>query len=542
MKKNLILLVIMVALVLSACGGNNTDLTSPEVAAGSTEKPTESTEKPADAQDLPEKDEFVQSEVIRMPTAGDYGLPNPYRHAGRGPGIFKMQMLYDSLLEKGKEGDIPWLAKSWDESDDGLEVTFNLVENAFWHDGEALDADDVLFTFGYIEKHLPGRVFTMDRGESIIDSIEKTGDFTVKIRFKRYSPIYISSVGSVRILPEHIWSKVDDPKSYDGEGKTVGSGPYVLDNYTADQGLYRFTAFDKYWGKRPVTKAIEYIPVSNQVLALENGEIDFGSVSPETKDRFEGKEDMKVVSFNTHHAYRLYLNQEIIPEFKERSVRQAVAYALDRKGYVEKIQRGYGEPAPMGYLHSEHRFYNPNIEKYDYNLEKAKELMAGRKINVTMLLSNSPKELRLAELIKIDLEKIGINVELKSMERRARDGVVKKNDYETALIYYGGLGSDPDVLRRTFSTYKADGKGGSVPGYSNQQLDEILNQQAQEKDPEKRMKLVHESQKIIAEDVPMVMVYADYQICAYNSKANDSWTSVYDHSRIQHPKISFLEK
>lgn len=481
------------------------------------------------------------SEVIKMITAGDYGLPNPYRHAGRGAGVFKMQLIYDSLIEKGEEGDIPWLAKSWQVNEDGTEIIFHLVENATWHDGKPLTANDVAFTFAYIEKHPPRRLFTLDKGKSIIASVETIDDYTVKLKLKNYSPAYLSRIGMVRILPQHIWENVADPLSFNGEGVTVGSGPYLLDNYTPEQGLYRFVAFENYWGRKPVASAIEYIPVSDRVLALENGEIHISPVTPDTMNRFEKKANFKTVEYNTQHAYRLYFNFLHKPAFADKNIRQAMAYAIDRQSMVDKIERGFGEVAPMGYLYSGHSYYNPQIAAYDYNLEKAKELMAGQSIEVDMLIGNSPKEVKVAELLKLDLEKINITLNITSMERKARDATVKKNNYDLALIYYGGMGGDPTMLKDIY--YSFDGKkGGSIPGYSNKELDKILDAQSIEKDDKKRRELINKAQEIIAEDVPMLLLYADIQICTYDKTVNDSWVSVYDHSRIFHPKISFVEK
>ena len=106
-----------------------------------------------------------EKEVVLRLEGGDFGYPNPFRHQNRGPGFFKMELIYDSLLEKDENGLIPWLAKEWEVSEDGKTFTFTLVDGAKWHDGKDLTAEDVAFTVEYFKKHPPVRGGLMLNGE-----------------------------------------------------------------------------------------------------------------------------------------------------------------------------------------------------------------------------------------------------------------------------------------------------------------------------------------------------------------------------------------
>ena len=99
------------------------------------------------------KQEAIKEEqdIILREEGGDFGYPNPFRHQNRGPGFFKMELIYDSLLEKDEKGLIPWLAKEWEVSEDGQSFTFTLVENAKWQDGVPLTPEDVAFSIKYFE-------------------------------------------------------------------------------------------------------------------------------------------------------------------------------------------------------------------------------------------------------------------------------------------------------------------------------------------------------------------------------------------------------
>ncbi|HBT17779.1 MAG TPA: diguanylate phosphodiesterase, partial [Firmicutes bacterium] len=102
-----------------------------------------------------EKASADQQPLVINLEGGDWGYPTPYGHYQRGPGIFKMQLLFDSLLQRGEEGLIPWLAEQWEVSSDGKEYIFTLREDVKWHDGQNLTAEDVKFSFSYFAVHPP---------------------------------------------------------------------------------------------------------------------------------------------------------------------------------------------------------------------------------------------------------------------------------------------------------------------------------------------------------------------------------------------------
>jgi len=93
-------------------------------------------------------------DTIRL-AGGDYGYPTPFQHYPRGPGSFKMNLIFDALVEKDDEGIIPWLAENWDISTDGTEYTFYLRKNVKWQDGQDFTSNDVKFTIDYVKKYPP---------------------------------------------------------------------------------------------------------------------------------------------------------------------------------------------------------------------------------------------------------------------------------------------------------------------------------------------------------------------------------------------------
>ncbi len=221
--------------------------------------------------------------VLNLP-GGDYGYPNPYQHYPRGPGISKMKMVYDSLLEKGEEELIPWMARDYSVSEDGLEYKFELRDDLYWHDGEKVTPEDVEFSLDYFKEH-PTMSNDIDRSDN--DYIENiaidNNNIVIKITDVDWSAL--EKIGWARIIPKHIWKNVDDPNSFEGEGSIVGSGPYKLEEFNREQGMYKFVAFEDYWATHKAQE-VNFIPVSDEVLAFENQDVDLISITPDLLDRY----------------------------------------------------------------------------------------------------------------------------------------------------------------------------------------------------------------------------------------------------------------
>ncbi|TCK87874.1 peptide/nickel transport system substrate-binding protein [Natranaerovirga hydrolytica] len=476
----------------------------------------------------------MEEKIIRL-SGGDSGLPNPFRHVSRGPGISKMHLIYDSLIEKDEEGNIPWLAKDWEISEDGLEYIFFLEEDVFWQDGELLTAEDVKFTFDYYKKHSPVSNALYVHDEYIIESTEVLDALTVKITLNSPNPSYFTDVGFMRIIPKHIWESIEDPKSYDGEGKVIGSGPFVMESYNLQEGTYRYKAFDNYWGLNQKVDYIEWVPVSDTIMAFENEEIDLINVSADLISRYKDDSEFTLISKHSYHSYRLLLNMEKRDELKELNIRQGMAYAIDQQNLIDVVERGSGEIASMGYVPSVHYWYNNNVKDYEYNLEQAKELLEDTQLTFELLTGNSNDEIRIAELIQNDFREVGIELKIESVDNRARDGAVVEGKYELVLINSGGMGSDPSYLSNTYGE-------GSLPGYYNEEIQQLLIEQDKELDNDKRKELVFQLQELIAEEVPIIMLYGPVDNNVYRHGHYDGWMFRYDHNKATHNKLSYLER
>ncbi len=482
--------------------------------------------------------------VLRL-QGGDWGFPNPYMHYPRGPGGYKMELIFDSLLEKDEKGIIPWLASKWEIENDGNEYTFTLNDNIFWHDGEKFTPEDVKFTFEYYKDHPPVWNNLTVNGKYFIDHIEVVDENKVKIHVNGPNATYLERIGTMRILPKHIWENVQEPLKFESKESAIGCGPFEFVSYNKEQGSYKLNAFKNYWGLKQSVNSIEWVPVSDPVLAFENDEIDLIAASPDILSRYEKNKEYKISENKPFWGYRFIFNMEKRPELKDVDIRKAFAYGIDREEILQKVGRGSGIVASMGYLPKEHVYYNKNVENYSLDIEKSKELLKKKNYTFELLIGNAPAEVKMAELMKLSLEKAGITVNIKSVDMKTRDSFVKKGEYELAIIGHGGWGSDPDLLRETYATnFTGDGSplSGSIPGYNNEEINTLAQKQMKEMDLQKRKEIIFNLQEMIAKEVPQIPIYNKIEKFVYRQAKYDGWMYRFDHHYAEHCKLSYLER
>ncbi|HNT72006.1 MAG TPA: ABC transporter substrate-binding protein, partial [Methanothrix sp.] len=219
-------------------------------------------------------------------TTGDWGFPSPYAHYSRGPGYTRMSFLFDTLVWKDDAGYVPALAESWEMETDEVYI-FHLRDGVTWHDGEPFNADDVVFTVEYTKDHPYQWV-----DSAIMESAEALDDLTVKLTLSApYAPFLDQVGGTLPILPEHIWSEVDDPVNYREEDALVGTGPYTLkvEDYNMAQGTYRYVAYDGYYLGEPKVKELRFVKISaaNAVAELQQGNVNTAGIEPEMIDQLK---------------------------------------------------------------------------------------------------------------------------------------------------------------------------------------------------------------------------------------------------------------
>lgn len=500
--------------------------------------------------------ESQQVDVVHL-GGGDYGYPQPFTIYPRGPGSSKVGMIFDSLLERDEIGIIPWLAEGWNISSDKKEYTFYLRKGVNWNDGAPFTANDVKFTFDYEQKNVP---ISGGIEAGVIDNVQVVNSTTVKFILKQPVSTFLYKLTAFKIIPEHIYENVSDPTSFLDPEAVTGTGPFILEKYDKEHGTYRFVTNKGFWGPDTSVKSVEFIPVSDSLIAFEQGEIDFTSVSPDVLDRFTSDSDVRIVQQPAFWGYQFYFNMKKFPELNDSRVRQAFAYAINRDELVEKIARGAGKAGKMGILPEDHIWYNPDQPEYSYNPEKAKALLEeagwtdtdgdgirdknGQKLSYVLSLGSS--EVRIGELIKERLNEVGIDVSVKALESKSRDTNLKNGDFELLISGFGGWGKDADYLRTRYcdtgSQSSSVSSGAAVFGYHNETLNTLGTQELQESDDEKRKELIYDMQAVLANDIPAIPLYYTTQYDVWRISKYDGWMNMYDHHQRTHSILSYIQR
>ena len=478
-------------------------------------------------------------------SGGAYGYPSPFAYV-RGAGLIMASYVFDTLLwQDSTGGAIPWLAKEWSHSPDGLEWRFTLRDNAKWQDGQPVTADDVKFSFDYVTTGAAASISrlapSLDLKEIVVESPN-----TVVVRLNKPTAVFEEDVAMrLFVIPRHVWSTVTDPAKFRGPGAVMGSGPYKLESADEAAGTYLFTARDSFYLGSPYVKRLELVPAPDELLALQRGNIDAGELqeepAPEEQIKaFESNPKYTKLDGSLDWLLALHINLSKGFPYDRKEFRQAIAYAIDRKDMVARLLQGRGAPGTMGGLSPDHPDLAPDLPTYDRDVPKAKSMLDALGLKdtngdglrelpdgkpyVQELQANSRFSPKSAELVKEYLHDVGIDVRIQILDKAAADDSAGKGNYTMALIGYGGMTGDPDQNLR--SRYAASPKSTSFTraiGYSNPQVTDLANRQLTTLDPEQRKPLLQQIQRLVAEDIPIIPLYDPKRMTFYKAGIFDNW-------------------
>jgi peptide/nickel transport system substrate-binding protein len=456
----------------------------------------------------------AEAKTLTLP-GEDWGYPSPFAFYSRGPGYIRMSLLFDTLTWKDENGVIPWLADSWDTFEDGTAWTFTLHPGVTWHDGTPLTAEDVAFTFGYFKAHQAS--FKWSWPVDKVAGTEVVDERTVTLHLEEpIAGCHESLVGSLPIIPRHIWEGVEDPAKFMAEEAVVGSGPFELVEYNKEEARYIYEANSDYFKDAPAVDTLIFIKVENQALALETGTTDYASFwgkEIEAVQAFEDDETFGVISGPSFWVLQMIFNTQKAP-FDNVDLRQAVAHAIDRQQIVEQVTHGGAIVANLGIVSPFTDWHNPELPTYEHDPSRAQRLLeeAGA-TNLSLTLITTGGFAREAELVQTDLEAIGFEVEVQTGDYSTIDGLLREGNFDLAINGHGGI-ANPAILRTP--TWPAE-------SYRNDAYDDLYRQQASTVNEEARRKLVWQLQETIVEDVPVLTLYHPKMWTVYDASALDTW-------------------
>ncbi|MEX2620821.1 MAG: ABC transporter substrate-binding protein [Egibacteraceae bacterium] len=466
-----------------------------------------------------------------------WGYPSPFAPP-RGPLRAMSSLLFDTLLWKYPSGVTqPWLAHSMEASPDGLQRRFVLHDNARFHDGQPLTAHDVVFTFGYLQERA-GTAAAHDVADpgalSAIETVHADARHAVRFRLSRpYAAFDELVAGRVPVLPAHVWAEVADPLALRGPEAVLGSGPFVFESGDGDRGHYRYRANERFFLGPPQLRQVEFTPVDDQLVALDQGLIDAvvlvsDSGRPTAEQLAELHASPRHVVRRRPGEWTRALHFDLRPgsPFADRRVRQALAHGIDRDAMVRRLLDGLGKPASLGGLAPTHPLAASGLAPHGIDRTRAGALLDAAGLTRppgagTRLHRAGPWRPKVlteeadpgaAELVRDDLQRLGVDAEVVRLPRQDCDAALTTGRYELALAGYGGLGSDPDVLRLRLSARVAAANRTRVHGYDSPQFEALAEEQSVACDPKRRAVLVGELQQLIATDLPTLPLYVPDQL------------------------------
>lgn len=465
-------------------------------------------------------------------TTGDWGYPSPYTHYYRGPGYIRMSFIFETLVWKNDSGFVPALAKEWKYDEEENAYIFKLRNDVAWHDGNKFTADDVVFTFGYTREHPCQWV-----DSSIVSSAKAIDKYTVKLYLSQaYAPFLNDVAGTQPILPKHIWQNVTEPEKFTVPQAVIGTGPYILADYSREHGTYLYQAYTDYYLGKPIVDEIKLVKISAEMIsaALKEGSVNAGSVPPEVVSEMKEKGLTVIMAPYAWNA-KLMINHKKAP-LSSKQFRQALAYAIDREALVQITERGHAMAGSPGMIPPTSDWYNPDTPRYKYDPVKAKQLLEGlgyrlkngyfakdgqelklELIATSRLAGSSFKDV--GQFIAQQLEKVGIKVDFRTMEAKTVDAKVGAWDFDLAIYGHGGL-YEPSILKKVIL-----GEWFNSARYeSNQRLNQLLKAQLSEMDAKERRDFVFQIQEIYAEELPALTLYYPNWYWAHDGSANLFYT------------------
>ncbi len=486
-------------------------------------------------------------------------------------------LMFEGLTKtNGKTLEVePNLAVSWDKDEEGRVWVFHLRHNIFWSDGEPFTADDVVFTFNRLiyNPDIPTSardIFTIE-GKKL--RVEKVDEWTVRVTLPvKFAP-FLRSMGTA-ILPKHILEKsVNEGKfSYtwglDSNPKDiVGMGPFKIEKYLPGERVV-LTRNPYYWQKDsqgnrlPYLDKVIFVIVQNPDVALlqfQEGKLDFYSLRGEDYAVLKPQEKKgNFTVFNTgpafgtnflvfnqntsvnHRTGKHYISEKKLGWFTNPKFRKAAAFAVDRQSIIDIVMNGLGFSQYSSMSPSAGYFYNPDVQKYEYNIKKAKALLKeigiydrdnnglaedgkGNRIEFNLFTNaNSTVRIKIANIIRKDLERLGFKVNFVPLEfNQLVSKVDSTYDWDAVMIGLTG-GIEPHFGSNVWKSsghlhiwYPCQKKPATE---WEAEIDSIFDRAVQELDRKKRKALYDKWQMIVSEKLPLIYTVLPANIFAVRNK------------------------
>ena len=396
--------------------------------------------------------------------------------------------VFEGLTRFAPDGAIvPGLASDWEVSEDGTVYTFTLREGVTFHDGTAMDADDV--------------VFTLDRARAEDSTNAQKALFAGIARVEAVSPTKVRVTLSdpdgafpfkmawgdaVIVAPESAGTLATEP---------VGTGPFLFDEWVQGDRVILLRNPD-YWGDAPALEAATFRFISDPnaaFAAMMAGEVDAfpNYPAPETLAQFEANPQFSVIVGSTEGETILAMNNAM-PPLDDIRVRQAIAHAIDRQEIIDGAMFGYG--TPIGTHFAPH---NPDYVDLrslsDHDPDKARALLAeagAEDLTLRLMLPPPTYARRGGEIVASQLREVGIETEIANLEwAQWLEQVFRGKDFDLTIVSHTEP-ADINIYARPDYYFQ----------YDKEQFRTLMTELEMTTNPEQRSALLRQAQEMIAKD------------------------------------------
>ena len=437
------------------------------------------------------------------------------------------RLMFNTLVQKNEKFDyVGDLASDIKRSDDGLTYTFTLHDGVKFHDGRVLTSADVKYTLDLVFSSDFAKSASFYEGagadkHSLIKSVEAPDARTIVVTLIKPWVGLLSNLVPVAIIPKD---------SYDSQ-KThpLGTGPFKFIHYDEPQQVCDVEAFPDYWEgpTKLQTVRVRVLSDMNALQAeLQAGRVDIApmptSLTPDAIKRLEQDPALQVKVFSGSNVALLTINTSS-PPVDNVKVREAMAYAVDRKSLIDKLLLGFGQLA-HSIIPEESWAYTPG-QTYSYDPAKAKQLLdeAGfrdpdgdgprmrfDKPVIFKLSGSSLSGRQYAGVIQNNLKQVGIPVEIQTPEQNALFDDLKRGNFQFAYTQWVGGNQDPIFYKDLFASTEIPTPtrpSRNRSRYNNKELDALVNEAVNTFDRQRAKELYTKIQEIVSRDVPIIPLW-----------------------------------
>jgi peptide/nickel transport system substrate-binding protein len=421
-------------------------------------------------------------------------------------------LIYNSLLRSGENSQLQLeLAENWQRVDPQTYI-FDLRRNITFHNGQPLTAADVKFTYESIlqAKNLsPKRALLKP-----LQAIDQLGPYRLRFRLAAPHAPFLEHF-TIGIVPASLAGNAALSAT-----PPAGSGPFMLESLQSGETV-TLKANPSYWEGKPSIAGLVFKVVPDamvRVLEFKKGSIGFvqNDLEPDMLPWIKRNTDANIEARQGTTFQYIGINLTH-PILSNKKVRQALALAIDRQSIIRHLLKELGTPA-SGLLSPLNWAYEGTVNQWPHDPEKAKQLLdeAGfpdpdgdgprARFKLSFKSTNIDLRRRIAEALKEQLQRVGIELEIRTYEWGTFFSDIKKGNFHLYSLAWVGI-QDPDIYHQIFHSTSVPPNGDNRGHYSNPQVDRLLEQGRTATDTTERKRIYAEVQRILADDLPYIPLW-----------------------------------